>query len=124
MSCPSNSFRSWKDIHGFRLSHKVFTKSDFYDGGSFANQAHSIATSRDPTEPGKMRKYLSPAFSDRSLMEQEDLIAGVIDIFISQIGKSGVSGVDLSMGYGRVTFNFICSLAFGGRFWGGGVGIW
>lgn len=113
-----NSAQSWRDIYGFRQGHKTFVKSDFYDGGSFADQAHSIVSERDPTEHGKMRKYLSHAFSDRSLSEQEFLIAGVIDSFIQQIGRTEPGGLDLSAAFGRLTFDIIGSLAFGETFGG------
>lgn len=113
-----NSAQSWKDIYGFRPGHKTFIKSEFYDGGSFADQAHSIVSERDPTEHGKMRKYLSHAFSDRSLSEQEDLIADVIDTFITQVGRAGPKGLDASAAFGRLTFDIIGTLAFGATFGG------
>ena len=113
-----NSAQSWKDIYGFRQGHKTFVKSEFYDGGSFADQAHSIVSERDPTEHGKMRKFLSHAFSDRSLSEQEFLIASVIDGFIGQIGKTGPNGLDISAAFGRLTFDIIGNLAFGTEFGG------
>ena len=111
-----NNVQSWKDIYGFRPGHKTFIKSAFYDGGSFADQVHSIVSERDPVEHGKMRKHLSHAFSDRSLLEQEDLIAGVVDTFIAQIGKKGVEGLNISEAFGMMTFDIIGSLAFGETF--------
>lgn len=85
----------------------------FYDGGSFADQVHSIVSERDPHEHGKMKKSLASAFSDRSLVEQEYLVAGVIDSFVGSLGKSGTREVDLSRSFEMVTFDIISSLAFG-----------
>ncbi|KAI9879763.1 MAG: hypothetical protein M1830_007205 [Pleopsidium flavum] len=113
-----NTQGSWKDIYGLRQSHKPFTKGDFYDGASFAAEAHSIVSERDPIEHGKMRKYLSHAFSDRSLKEQEYLITEIVDLFISQIGKHGRDGLDLVMWFNLATFDIIGSLAFGEPFGG------
>ena len=113
-----NSPQSWKDIYGFRPGHETFVKSDFYDGGSFADQAHSIVSERDPTEHGKMRRYLSHAFSDRSLSEQEVLIAEVMDQFIEEIGKRGAQGLDFCQEFEMMTFDIIGSLAFGANFGG------
>lgn len=114
-----NSSQSWKDIYGFRpAGHQTFVKSDFYDGGSFADRAHSIVSERDPTEHGKMRKYLSHAFSDRSLTEQEKLIAEIIDQFIEVIGKRGAQGLDICQAFEMMTFDVIGSLAFGEEFGG------
>lgn len=50
-----------------------------------------------------MRKFLSNAFSDRSLKEQEHLIAG---------------GIDISIWFNLLTFDIIGELAFGESFGG------
>lgn len=111
---------AWKDIYGFRQGHKSFIKSAFYDGGSFADQAHSIVSERDPKVHGQMRKDLAYAFSDRSLKDQESLIADVVDMFIEQLGVhgSGEDGTDLVMWFNLTTFDIIGSLAFGESFGG------
>lgn len=115
-----SSAQSWQDIYGFRQGHKTFIKSPFYDGGSFADQAHSIVSERDPGEHGKMRKYLSHAFSDRSLKEQEILVSEVVDEFIQKLGTEGTGpeGTDMVMWFNLTTFDIIGSLAFGESFEG------
>ncbi|KAH8660701.1 benzoate 4-monooxygenase cytochrome P450 [Tricladium varicosporioides] len=113
-----SSASSWRDIYGPRKGHQTFIKSEFYDGGSFAAEAHSIVSERDPSAHGEMRKYLSSAFSDRSLKEQEYLVAGVIDEFIEEIGKAGRTGLDLVMWLNLATFDIIGNLAFGKSFEG------
>lgn len=115
-----NSVGSWKDIYGFRQGHLPFIKSPFYDGGSFADQAHSIVSERDPAIHGTMRKYLSHAFSDRSLKEQEDLVGEIVDEFITQLGlnSSGEEGLDIVFWFNLTTFDIIGSLAFGESFEG------
>ncbi|KAI4217471.1 MAG: hypothetical protein LQ351_000066 [Letrouitia transgressa] len=114
---------SWRDIYGFRQGHQTFIKSNFYDGGSFAASygLHSIVSERDPTEHGKMRKYLSHAFSDRSLKEQEYLVSEVVDKFIDTIGTKGApsgQGINLVTWFNLMTFDIITSLAFGEAFGG------
>ncbi|KAF1993248.1 cytochrome P450 [Amniculicola lignicola CBS 123094] len=115
-----SSANSWKDIYGFRTGHRPFIKSPFYDGGSFADQAHSIVSERDPAEHGVMRKYLSHAFSDKSLKEQEYLIAERVDLFIEQVGQFGAKegGIDFVKWFNLLTFDIIGSLAFGEPFGG------
>jgi cytochrome P450 len=115
-----SSANSWKDIYGFRTGHRPFVKSPFYDGGSFADQAHSIVSERDPVEHGVMRKYLSHAFSDKSLKEQEYLIAEMVDLFIEQVGRFGAEegGIDFVKWFNLLTFDIIGSLAFGEPFGG------
>ncbi|KAF9729395.1 hypothetical protein PMIN06_011064 [Paraphaeosphaeria minitans] len=109
---------AWRDIYGQRNGHKPFVKSEFYAGGSFANQASSIVTERDPTKHRDMRKYLANAFSDRSLKEQEHLIARVIDTFVDQIGTHGRDGINLTTWFNLMTFDVIGELAFGKSFGG------
>ncbi len=113
-----SSLQSWKDIYGPRAGHQTLIKSDFYAGGNFANQASSIVSERDPAKHRDMRKYLSSAFSDRSLKEQEPLIAGVIDRFIEQIGRLGGDCIDMTMWFNLMTFDVIGELAFGRSFGG------
>ncbi|KAI0550323.1 cytochrome P450 [Xylaria curta] len=115
-----NTAQSWRDIYGFRPNHKTFVKSPFYDGGSFADVAHSIVSERDPAQHGVMRRYLSHAFSDRSLREQEGLVTEMVDLFINQIGILGTKpgGIDIVMWYNLLTLDIIGSLAFGEPFGG------
>ncbi|KAI9168058.1 Cytochrome P450 monooxygenase BOA3 [Paramyrothecium foliicola] len=111
---------SWEDIYGFRQGHKTFIKSDFYDGGSFADQVHSIVSERDPVEHGRMRKYLSHAFSDVSIKKQEGLIAENVDLLMSQLGSLGQKpeGINIVQWFNLATFDIIGSLAFGETFGG------
>ena len=115
-----NSVASWRDIYGFRQGHKPFVKSDFYDGGPFADQAHSIVSERDPVVHGQMRKFLSPAFSDKSLKDQEPLINEVVDDLVTQldIHASAEKSVNIVTWYNLTTFDIVGSLAFGESFGG------
>lgn len=115
-----NTAASWRDIYGFRQGHSTFVKSDFYDGGVFADQAHSIISERDPGVHGEMRKFLSHAFSEKSLKAQEPLISEVIDELVVQLGTraSNETGVDIANWYNLTTFDIIGSLAFGESFGG------
>lgn len=113
-----NSAQSWKDIYGFRQGHKTFIKSDFYDGGSFADRVHSIVSERDPVAHGIMRRYLSHAFSDHSLTEQEYLISNTINKFVQKTGEKGSKGFDICKGFEMMTFDIIGDLAFGETFRG------
>ena len=114
-----NSAQSWKDIYGFRPGHETFVKSNFYDGGSFAGRGvHSIVSERDVEAHGQMRKYLSHAFSDRSLSEQEELVAASVVKFVDLAGERGrrKGGWDIAKAYEMMTFDIIGDLAFGETF--------
>lgn len=72
-----------------------------------------------------MRKYLSSAFSDRSLREQENLVAEIVDEFITKIDPAqGGEEVDLVNMFNLTTFDIIGSLAFGESFGGVAAGQW
>ncbi|CAN9258711.1 unnamed protein product [Alternaria alternata] len=115
-----NTYKSWKDIYAKRVGHKSFIKSDFYDGGNFAAEAHSIVSERDPHKHDEMRSYLRDVFSDQYLRDQESLISHNIDHFITRIGEKGssIDGVDIVMWFNLATFDIIGSLAFGESFGG------
>jgi hypothetical protein len=65
-----------------------------------------------------MRKYLSHAFSQRSLVEQEFIVSSVVDHFIARIGDLGVEGLDIVRWFNMMTFDIIGDLAFGESFGG------
>ncbi|OLN97156.1 Isotrichodermin C-15 hydroxylase 7 [Colletotrichum chlorophyti] len=112
-----NTAKSWSDIYGVRKGQaSCFIKSNFYDGGNFADQAHSIVSERDPEKHHQMRKFLSRAFSDTSLKEQEALVNTKIDRFVERIGEQGT--VDFTHWFNLLTFDIIGELAFGRDFQG------
>lgn len=113
-----NTAQSWRDIYDFCQGHLTFVKSDFYDGGSFAGRCGSIVSERDTQIHGTMRKYLSHAFSQRSLTEQEALISKNIDSFISRIGEDSPHGIDIVMAFTLMSFDVIGDLGFGETFKG------
>lgn len=115
-----NTAQSWRDIYEKRKGQGAFIKSEFYDGGNFAAEAHSIVSVRDPEDHGRMRRYLRDAFSDRSLREQEHLISEIIDHFVDRIGVESDSqlAIDLVLWFNLMTFDIIGSLAFGQSFGG------
>lgn len=115
-----NSAQAWRDIYDFRQGKRCFTKSNFYEGGTFADQCGSIVSERDPDKHAQMRRYLSHAFSQRSLMEQEVIIAKLIDKFMGRLEARAVTGeeVDLTVWFNMMTFDIIGDLALGETFGG------
>lgn len=102
-----NTAQSWRDIYEKKKGQATFIKSDFYDGGNFAAEAHSIVSVRDPDEHANMRRYLRDAFSDRSLRDQEYLISEVVDRFVERIGEEGEdnAGIDIVRWFNLATFD-------------------
>ncbi|EMD59105.1 hypothetical protein COCSADRAFT_176329 [Bipolaris sorokiniana ND90Pr] len=115
-----SSSSSWRDIYGPRKDVEPFVKSEFYDGGNFAAESLSIVSERDPRKHAEMRRYLSSAFSDRSLKSQEPLIAESVDRLVEKLEEAGhgAHGTNMVMWFNLVTFDIIGSLAFGKDFGG------
>lgn len=94
-------------------------KSAFYD--KFIQTISSVVSERDARVHTDMKRYLGPAFSDKSLRAQEPLIADMIDDFVEKVGKpinSDTDGVDMDKWLNLITFDIIGELAFGKTFGG------
>ena len=66
-----------------------------------------------------MRRSLSSAFSTRALSEQESIVAGSIDAFITKLGRLGgpkTKGLDMSKWYEMSAFDILGDMAFGESF--------
>ncbi|KAH5479181.1 hypothetical protein HBI52_224610 [Parastagonospora nodorum] len=115
-----NTAASWKDIYGYRPGHRTFVKGEFYDGAAFvkSHATRSLINTKDPTEHGKMRRYLANAFSDKSLREQESLVAQEVDKLVEKLGEAGLAkdGTDLQRWLNMATFDITGSLSFGRSF--------
>ncbi|KAI1206780.1 putative cytochrome P450 [Annulohypoxylon truncatum] len=109
--------QSFRDIYGFRQGHKTFAKSGFYEGGSFAAKGvHSIVSERDPTIHAQMRRLLSHAFSNTSLLEQEELVTDSVDKFVALTRTKVGQRFDIADLFERMAFDIIGNLAFGETF--------
>ncbi|KAI0861523.1 benzoate 4-monooxygenase cytochrome P450 [Xylaria cubensis] len=114
-----NSAQSWKDIYGARPGHEPFVKGHFYSGGSFAGiGTTSIISERRPEVHRQMRNYLANAFSDRSILEQEEIVAASVDAFIHIAGVRGSrkEGFNLSKTLQSLSFDITGDLSFGETF--------
>lgn len=94
-------------------------KAAFYDvfGAGFSRRC--IGSERDPHKHSEMRRMLSPAFSQRSLLEQESIIGRVIDQFVRIIGEKAPSesnGINMTKWYEMSSFDILGEMAFGESF--------
>ncbi|KAM4067578.1 cytochrome p450 [Hirsutella rhossiliensis] len=94
------SVESWKAIYGFKKL--------------------CIGSERDPSKHGNMRKMLSAAFSQKSLLDQEKIVSDKIDQFVEIIGVKGSAesdGINLTKWYEMVSFDILGEMAFGESFY-------
>ncbi|KAJ5607121.1 benzoate 4-monooxygenase cytochrome P450 [Penicillium hordei] len=113
------SVASWKGIYGHRASGQPpLIKSKFYEiyGAGFGSLC--IGSERDPEKHSRMKKCLSPAFSLRSLGDQEAIVSQCVDRFVSRMGEPELNagGLNMTKWYEMVAFDILGELAFGESF--------
>ncbi|KAI0390650.1 cytochrome P450 [Xylariaceae sp. FL0594] len=117
------SVNSWKDIYGHsgtqQQQKRPLVKSEFYDmyGSGFGSSC--IGSERDPARYRRMRQSLSAAFSTKALLEQEAVVAGLIDAFVDKIGvrgRPGAGGLNMTKWYEMLAFDILGEMAFGDTF--------
>ncbi|KAF5610197.1 isotrichodermin C-15 hydroxylase (cytochrome P-450 monooxygenase CYP65A1) [Fusarium subglutinans] len=100
--------QAYQDIYGHATKgKKKFIKSDWYES---SGDHPGIVTVRDPAQHSRQRKYLSHAFSAKSLRGQETLIHSYVDMFIGQLRKLGNpegSGINVEGALNWLTFDII-----------------
>ena len=110
---------SYGDIYGHRgKGHGVFRKTAVYDAAAFTAQTRSIVNERDPAEHARMRRLVSPAFSEKALRMQHPFIAKATDALIEELGRPERLGqpIDLSTWFSLVSFDIVTNLSLGEDF--------
>ena len=108
---------AWKDIYGNRPGKGPLPPSHLYGlrekefFGSF-----SLLWLEDHKEHARHRRIMAPAFSDRSLREQESVIRKYVDLFIQRMRENAGTPVDIAAWFNFTTFDIIGDLAFGEPF--------
>ena len=94
-------------------------KSEFYKMYGAGFDSFCIGSERDPLKHSQMKKTLANAFSTKALLEQEQIVAGVVDRFVDRVGKDGgalSSGLNMTKWYEMVAFDILGEMAFGDGF--------
>lgn len=109
--------QAWRDIYGARDHSPLEKDPAWYDVARIADQATTIWTA-DRAEHDRLRRLLSPAFSDRALREQEPLIRRHVDLLMARLRELARQGapVDLVQWFTFTTFDIIGDLALGKSF--------
>ncbi|KAK1851623.1 benzoate 4-monooxygenase cytochrome p450, partial [Colletotrichum chrysophilum] len=114
------SAESWKAIYGHSGSgRQIARKGPFYDVLAAGFSSRCIGSERDPQKHAVMRKILSPSFSQRVLVEQEDIISEIVDRFVTKMGEkggSGTKGLNMTKCYNMNSFEILGEMAFGESF--------
>ncbi|KAI2605294.1 cytochrome P450 [Hypoxylon fragiforme] len=114
------SVESWKAIYGHQPAGRaVAPKGPFYEVFAAGFSSKCVGSERDPKKHTAMRKMLNPAFSQRGLLEQEEIINGVVDKFVRIIGERGgpgSGGVNVTKWFEMNSFDILGEMAFGETF--------
>lgn len=97
--------QAWKDIYGHTNDiPKAVSSTEFLE--------HSIFLA-PPGEHARQRKAMAPAFSDKSLTGQEQLIRVYVDLLIQRLHETSGQVTDAVRWFNMVAFDLIADLAFG-----------
>ena len=78
-------------VHGLGIP---LVKSDFYEIFGAGFDSGCIGSERDPARHAGMKRFLVPAFSTKALSDQEDIVQGCVDDFITKLKTAGGTGKD------------------------------
>ncbi|KAK2847613.1 hypothetical protein FQN49_005719 [Arthroderma sp. PD_2] len=102
--------QAWQDIYTNKAALK---DPDFY--GKNFNGVEEIL-SADNANHARFRRSFAPAFSERSVKEQEPLITGYVDTMVQNLGAQEGRPVDMLRQLSLATFDIIGDLTFGESF--------
>ncbi|KAI1499291.1 cytochrome P450 [Biscogniauxia marginata] len=115
------SVSAFKTIYGNRSIAEPKSpapKNEWYDmlGSGFSESC--VASERDPRKASEKRALFSAAFTQKALLEQENIIQRCIDSFVYKVGKLGSNpqGVNMVKWYEMISFDIFGELAFGESF--------
>ena len=108
---------AWKDIYGH--GHAELPKY-FPNGIGIRDAAASNIINSHAHDHFRFRRAMLPAFSDRALEQQEDIIQGYVNLLISRLRNVAKSDrvTDMKDWYTFTTFDLIGDLAYGTSFGG------
>ncbi|KAK6593103.1 benzoate 4-monooxygenase cytochrome p450 [Botrytis cinerea] len=114
------SVESWKAIYGHPTrGNEIAPKGPFYEVFAAGFNSKCVGSERNPEKHALMRKMLNPAFSQRGLLEQEEIISGTIDKFVRVLGEKagpGTKGLNMTKWYEMNSFDILGEMAFGESF--------
>ncbi|KAJ6005164.1 hypothetical protein N7451_003108 [Penicillium sp. IBT 35674x] len=79
--------KAWEDIYGHRQGRPNMDKSSIHVGAVEPLEGASTLTMADDATHSRQRRALAHAFSQRALMEQEDIIQLYVNKFIAGVGN-------------------------------------
>ncbi|KAF6814030.1 cytochrome P450 [Colletotrichum sojae] len=107
---------AWRDIYGTRRRGQFEKAYEYYRE---TDEGPISLLNAGPEEHARLRKWVSPSFSDRGMKEQEPMIGGYVDLLLRRLHENcddGKAALDLRDWYNFCTFDILGELAFSSSF--------
>ncbi|EXF86306.1 cytochrome P450 [Colletotrichum fioriniae PJ7] len=107
---------AWRDIYGMRRRGQFEKAYEYYREGP---EGPISLLNAGPEEHARLRKWVSPYFSDRGMKEQEPMIGGYVDLLLKRLHENcddGTRALDLRDWFNFCTFDILGELAFSSSF--------
>ena len=113
-----NTVNAWEDIYGHRVGHANMDKDPIHVGSVEPIPGASNLTMSDDINHARQRRALAHAFSQKALIEQEELIMGYVNAFIKNLDRLAANHTKANMvnWFNFTTFDIIGDLSFGEPF--------
>jgi cytochrome P450 len=113
-----NSAQAWDDIYGHRQGRPNMIKDPIHVGSVDPLPGASTLTMADDENHARQRRALAHSFSQKALMEQEDIIQGYVTSLIKNLTHMSTASESFNMvnWLNFTTFDIIGDLAFGDPF--------
>ena len=113
-----SSAQAWQDIYAHHQGRPNFPKNPLWMAPG-ANGIHSILSAND-ADHARYRRLLSHAFSEKALLQQENLLQSYVELLINRLSEKCTSRkgavVDIVQWLNFMTFDIIGDLSLGESF--------
>ncbi|KAL7627061.1 hypothetical protein AAE478_003837 [Parahypoxylon ruwenzoriense] len=109
--------QAWKDIYGHHASYEMAKDPKFYR--LLGKHAPDHIVSADREHHSMLRRQLAHGFSERSMRDQEHIIAEYVDLLMRRLEENSDNGrkpLDMRSWFNFTTFDVIGNLGFGSDF--------
>jgi cytochrome P450 len=113
-----NTAKAWEDIYGHRVGMPNMDKDPIHVGAVEAIPGATNLTMAPDAHHARQRRALAHAFSKQALLEQEPILKGYVNLFITKLRELSHRGEAANMvsWYNFCTFDIIGDLSFGEPF--------
>ena len=92
-----NSAQAWEDIYGHRQGLANMHKDPIHVGSVDPIPGVTTLTMADDANHARQRRALAYSFSQKALLEQEDIVAGYVDMMIQKVGVKADRGEEFNL---------------------------